>query len=106
MLRVTLEVPFRGFLRRLVGSKSDKDDFSVRLLQLLKSVLNRALHKVLVNDRWRVWVVSSSRLLLQPDQPFFELLALQNTRVAVEQPTDFGCLTWAEIAVGNRLQEG
>jgi len=25
MLRVTLEVAFRGFLRRLVGSKSDKD---------------------------------------------------------------------------------
>ena len=45
-------------------------------------------------------------LLLQPDQPFFELLALQNTRVAVEQPTDFGCLAWAEIAVGNSLQEG
>src|SRR5215207_7427368 len=102
MLRVTLEVPFRCFLRRLVGSKGDEDDFSVRLLQLLKSALNRALHKVLVNNRWRVWVVlvscSSSRLLLQPDQPFFELLALQNTRVVVEQPTDFGCLAWGEFA--------
>ena len=45
-------------------------------------------------------------LLLQPDQSFFELLALQNTRVAVEQPTDFGCLAGGEIAVGNCLQEG
>ena len=110
MLRVALEVAFRGFLRRLVRSKSDEDDLAVRLLQLLKSVLNRALHKILVGNWWRVWVVlvscSLGHLLLQPDQPFFELLALQNTRVAVEQPTDFGCLAWGEIAVGNRLQEG
>ena len=48
----------------------------------------------------------SGRLLLQPNEPLFELRALQNTRVAVEQPTDFGCLAWGEIAVGNRLQEG
>src|SRR5215211_4279624 len=37
MLRVALEVAFRGFLRRLVRSKSDEDDLAVLLLQLLSS---------------------------------------------------------------------
>ena len=113
MLRVTLEVPFRCFLRRLVRSKSDEDDLAVLLLQLLKSVLNRALHKILVVEHigggFGSFSFPAHQVAFSSSpgvEPFFELLALQNTHVAVEQPTDFGCLARGELAVGNRLQEG